>query len=214
MDFALSYSFGKDSALALHKMVQQGHRPICLITTVNRDAGRSWFHGVDGELMDAIAQSLGLPLIKAVCTGEDYTQALEAALVQAKELGAAACAFGDIDIEDHLAWNRARCAAMGLDCLVPLWQMERGAAVRECIAAGFVPVIKCVQNEYLPLLGRTLDDETLALIQASGADLCGENGEYHTLVCGGPTFARPVPIRLGETLDFGAHSAVDIRLAQ
>lgn len=213
MKFACSYSFGKDSVLALWRMVQKGHEPVCLITTYNEEAGRSWFHGVDPQLMDAVAKSIGIPLIKCSCKGDDYHLRLEETLGQAKAMGAEACVFGDIDIEDHLTWNRTRCENAGLECVMPLWQEDREVIVRECIAEGFVPVIKCVQNEYRPLLGRVLNKETLALIETSGADPCGENGEYHTLVVDGPMFGRPVAVAVGWPVDLGTHSVVDIKQA-
>jgi len=31
-----------------------------------------------------------------------------------------------------------------------------------------------------------------------GVDPCGERGEFHTFVCDGPGFARPVPCHTGE----------------
>ena len=50
MKFVLSYSCGKDSTLALHKMLEEGHEPVGLLVMVNQEAGRSWCHGVDTEL--------------------------------------------------------------------------------------------------------------------------------------------------------------------
>ncbi|MDL2294502.1 adenine nucleotide alpha hydrolase [Ruminococcaceae bacterium OttesenSCG-928-D13] len=213
MRFAASYSFGKDSALAFWRMLGAGHTPVCLITTVNPEVGRSWFHGVSPELMEAVAARLGVPLLCCPCEGEHYHTALEENLAEAKTMGAEACVFGDIDIEGHLEWNRERCANAGLECVLPLWQADRRAVVDEIIAAGFTPVVKCVQNAYRPLLGQPLTAEVVAEFARLGADPCGENGEYHTFVTGGPSFSAPVPVRLGEVLDLGTHSAVDIQLA-
>ena len=47
MKFILSYSAGKDSVMALHKMVAAGHEPAGLLVMVNRELQRSWFHGAD-----------------------------------------------------------------------------------------------------------------------------------------------------------------------
>jgi diphthamide synthase (EF-2-diphthine--ammonia ligase) len=47
MNFSMSYSFGKNSAFALYKMIKAGHKPVCLITTVNKDSGKSWTHGIE-----------------------------------------------------------------------------------------------------------------------------------------------------------------------
>ena len=102
MKFAISYSCGKDSALALYRMIQAGHEPVCLLVTFNELMGRSWFHGVDPLLLESISQSLNIPLITCPCRGEDYRTALETGMRKARDLGATACVFGDIDIEGHL----------------------------------------------------------------------------------------------------------------
>jgi diphthamide synthase (EF-2-diphthine--ammonia ligase) len=48
-------------------------------------------------------------------------------------------------------------------------------------------------------VGRELDDAALAELQRvreqAGLDLCGEEGEYHTLVIDGPSFTRAIDIR-------------------
>ena len=51
MKFAMSYSCGKDSTLALHKMLEQGHEPVCLIVMLNREVERSYFHGADLKML-------------------------------------------------------------------------------------------------------------------------------------------------------------------
>jgi len=213
MKFAMSYSCGKDSALALYKMIKAGNEPVCIIVTINEDAGRSWFHGVDEGLLEKVSGALELPLIAARCTGATYQAAFESALKKAAELGAECCAFGDIDIEGHLDWNRERCATAGLECEVPLWGLSRGEAVSELLEAGFEAKIKCVQKEYLDIsfLGKTLDAALVREIEATGADICGENGEYHTFVCNGPIFRKPVLITTGEIVDFDTHAVIDIR---
>lgn len=210
MKFAMSYSFGKDSTLALWRMLQLGHTPVCLITTVNEAFDRTWFHGIGADLRAAVARRMQLPLLTSVCGPDDYVEQMEKTLVKARELGAEACAFGDIDIEDHQAWNRDRCAAAKLHCMVPLWHNGREAVVREVIDSGIKAVVKCTQNAYTGLLGKTLDDHLLEELRTTGADLCGENGEYHTFVYDGPMFTAPVDIRLGEVIPFDTHSVIDI----
>ncbi len=214
MNFAMSYSGGKDSALALHRLIRQGHTPVALITTINREQGRSWFHGAPMDLLEAIGNSLDIPLIPCACAPDGYTEALERALQAARDLGAEACAFGDIDIADHKVWNEARCASAGLKCLLPLWRQDRERLTREGIAAGFKALIKIVRSDALDgsFLGQPLTPALVERIAATGSDICGENGEYHTIVIDGPIFKRPVPVRLGHIIDFGTHKAIDISL--
>ena len=213
MKFAMSYSCGKDSALALHKLIQAGHTPVCIVVAVNKDAGRSWFHGAGDALLDKVSQALGLPLIAARCNGDEYQEAFETALRQAKSLGAECAAFGDIDIEGHLQWNRDRCVAADLECVMPLWGMARTDAVSELLSAGFTARIKSIDKQYLDasFLGEALSPAIIERIAATGADICGENGEYHTFVSDGPIFKHPVPIELGDVIDLGTHAVIDIR---
>jgi diphthamide synthase (EF-2-diphthine--ammonia ligase) len=41
-------------------------------------------------------------------------------------------------------------------------------------------------------LGRSVDRTLMADLDAAGADICGEEGEYHTMVTMASLFARPV----------------------
>lgn len=97
MKFAMSYSCGKDSTLALHKMLEQGHEPVCLVVMVNEKAGRSYFHGADSTMLERYAKALALPMITCPADGETYQAAFETGLSKAKAMGAEAACFGDID---------------------------------------------------------------------------------------------------------------------
>lgn len=208
----MSYSCGKDSTLALHKMLEAGHSPACLLVMVNQDAGRSYFHGADPAMLSRYEAALGLPLILCPSHGRDYHAALEAGLERAKAMGAQAAAFGDIDLDSNRAWEEARCRNTGLTPYFPLWHRGREDCVEELIRLGFRCLIKSVNNTQLPeaLLGRYIDRDTVNLIAEAGADVCGENGEYHTLAVDGPVFRSPLAFRTGGILRFGAYSVIDV----
>ncbi len=214
MKFVTSYSFGKDSALAHYRMARAGHEPVALLTAFHTGRNRSWWHGIPPDLMEAVAQSLGLPLILCACGPEDYGEGLESGLRKAKAMGAETCVFGDIDIEAHADYDRARCEAAGISCELPLWQGGREPLLQECLASGFKPMIKTIRSDILDesLLGRTLTPALAKKIAAAGADICGENGEYHTFVFDGPLFRRPVRVQNFGVVDLGAYKTVDIRL--
>ena len=212
MKFVLSYSGGKDSVLALHKMLEAGHEPVGLLVMVNRDLQRSWFHGVDLNLLQVISDSLGIPLLLCECSGEEYGSKIEEGLRKAKAQGAEACVFGDIDIGGHLLWCRQRCDAAGLECIHPLWHRSREENTEELLSLGYRCLIKCIDNRVLSkdFLGKELSSEWTVKLKERGVDVCGENGEYHTLVVDGPIFRYPIPCVCREILDFGATSAVNI----
>ncbi len=167
MKFVLSYSGGKDSMLALYRLVSQGHQPVALLTTVNPEQNRSWFHGIPVALLEAAAHSVKIPLLLCPCAGEAYGPSIEAGLKDAAARGATAAVFGDIDIEDHRQWNRDRCSAVGLECILPLWGQDREALTREFMAQGFSALINLVQKEFLDdsFLGKTLTPAVIADIK-------------------------------------------------
>lgn len=127
-------------------------------------------------------------------------------------MGAEACVFGDIDIEDHKTWNEQRCASVGLDCILPLWKEPRESLTRETLEVGFKAMIKLIQKDQLTpdFLGETLSPEIIDRIKQLGCDVCGENGEYHTFVYDGPIFSTPIPIKIRETVDLGNHMGIEI----
>ena len=215
MKFALSYSCGKESSLALHRLAAEGHEPVCLGTVVNAAQQRSYFHGADPAMLERYAEALGLPMILCPTDGSDYAEAFERGLERARELGAEAVGFGDIDIEENRSWEEERCAHRGLRPLFPLWGRPRLKVVEELLELGFVCIVKCVDTQRLPrtLLGKALTRQLIARIADCGADPCGENGEYHTLVTDGPPFVRPLPLRIGPVVELGRYAAADIRLA-
>ena len=212
MKFVMSYSCGKDSTLALHKMIAQGHEPVALITMVNRAAGRSYFHGADDALLREYQRALGIPFLLAPTTGEEYHLEMEKRLREAIMLGAEAACFGDIDIEGNRAWCEERCEHAGIESVIPLWHRDRAENVRELVSLGYRCLIKIVNNTLLPkdLLGRFVDVETMEQMERCGVDVCGENGEYHTLTVDGAVFRKPLAYQTGEILDFGDYSVIDV----
>lgn len=199
--FIVSYSCGKDSTLALYRMIQAGFHPSGLLVTMNTREDRSWFHGITPELLQKYSESLGIPVIPIYAKeGEEYGKSFENALAEAKNLGIDICVFGDIDIEGHREWGTDRCNAVGMEAHFPLWQENREKLAYEFIDNGFKAMIKVVDLEALPLrfLEKILTQDVVQDVKNCGADPCGENGEYHTFVFDGPIFKKPIPFTIGE----------------
>lgn len=212
MNFVLSYSFGKDSTLALHKMIEKGNTPIALLVMVNEDQQRSFFHGVDYNLMQKISSCLEIPLLLGKSSKGDYNSVMEFQLKKAKELGAETAVFGDIDISDHKTWADERCATASMETYFPLWHKNREEIVHEVIQLGYKALIKTINNEKLPkdILGKVIDNELLEVFKEYKIDLCGEYGEYHTLVVDGPLFKHKLEYTLQKIYDFDVTSVIDI----
>lgn len=197
---ACSWSGGKDCSLALYRMVQQGCRPAALVTMFTENGERTRSHGLPREAIEAQAYAIGCPLISVSATWAGYEAGFGECLARVKALGIQKVVFGDIDLEDHRLWEERVCANAGLAALLPLWQVERMVLLEEWWSAGFAATIVAVRQNVLPqtLLGQLLDRPTVARVVAEGADACGENGEYHTLVTAGPLFRAPLSIELLE----------------
>ncbi len=200
--FIASYSGGKDGILAIHRAIKAGYEPIMLITTYNTDRNRSWFHGVPEEVLKSVSKSLGIPIKLIKTSGEDYAKNFELALAEAKVLGADFCVFGDIDIEEHKKWCVDRCKNTKMDWLFPLWQENRKDLVHEFIDCGYTANITIVNTDMLSdrFLGKKLTKELLDEIELTGADVCGENGEYHSFVSSGEIFKSEVEFKFGEVI--------------
>ena len=210
--FAASYSGGKESALSVYRAVKQGHEPIALITMYNTDTDRSHFHCLPEDTLKNISIALNIPLWIIKTSGEEYAQNFEKALLRAKEQGAECCVFGDIDIEGHLKWCSERCVNTGIEPLFPLWGEERKNVVNDVIESGFISHISIINTKYLSddFLGLQLTKEVMENIAAQGADICGENGEYHTFVSAGPIFKHPVKFSFGEKLTRDSYAMLPV----
>jgi len=208
--FVASYSGGKDSCFAVYKAVKEGLVPIELITTYNEN--RSWFHGIQDSLLQRVSASLEIPLTLVRTSGELYHINFERALMTAKEKGAELCVFGDIDIEEHLEWCTARCRATGITPYFPLWKRERKDVVNEFLDAGFSSLITVVNTEKLSdkFLGCVLSHDIVNEIEESGADACGENGEYHSFTFDGPLFRRKLDFTVKDKIMIDSYAIIPL----
>lgn len=198
--FVASFSGGKDSTLAIYRAIMNGMIPVEFIITYNIDKERSWFHGIPETLLNTIEESVGVPIRLIKTTGAEYEANFEKALQSAKERGAEICVFGDIDLDGHLTWCKDRCKAVAIEAFFPLWHESRKSIVHEFIDSGFKAAITIVDTNRMPdsFLGKTLSRNVTMDIEKSGADICGENGEYHTFVYGGPLFKNEIKFEFGE----------------
>ena len=201
---ALSWSGGKDSAMALYMLREQPRWEIgCLLTVVAADLERISHHGVRAALLRQQAAALGLSLrevpVPVDCTMAQYDAAWVEALGLCRAEGMETVAFGDIFLADLREYREEILTAQGMKGLFPLWGADTNALVRRFIALGFQGRICCVDGAHLsPEVAGVLLDGPFVDSLPEQVDPCGENGEYHSFVFDGPLFSRPVPCRVGE----------------
>jgi uncharacterized protein (TIGR00290 family) len=202
----LSWSGGKDSALALHTLRTEGRSEVrALLTVMTAEYGRVSMHGIRREVLQPQAAALGLPVLEVLIhpqTGmAGYETVMRETLAQQAAQGVTAVAFGDIFLEDLKKYREDKLASAGLAAVFPLWKKDTAQLARQFIADGFRAVLSCVDTQKLPaaFAGREYDARLLADLPP-GVDPCGENGEFHTLVYAGPVFSCPLHIARGESV--------------
>jgi uncharacterized protein (TIGR00290 family) len=214
----VAWSSGKDSAFALHEARRSGGLDVVgLLTTLTEDYGRVSMHGVREEILDRQAEALGLPCrkvrIPAGCVNADYERAMGAAMEAARAEGIEQVVFGDLFLEDVRAYRERMLEGSGIEPAFPLWGRPTAALAAEMVAAGLEARIVCLDPRKLPpsFAGRTFDTALLAELP-EGVDPCGENGEFHTCVTGGPMFRESLEALAGETVLRDGFVFTDLRL--
>ena len=199
MNLLCSWSGGKDSCYAL---MQMQHRPIVLLNALNEDGEISRSHGLSKAILQAQAASLDTSIHYISATWSDYTNKFIAKLkTLANQYALTDAVFGDIDIESHREWEEKVCNAANINCNLPLWQQDRRKLVTEMIEAGIVAmIVSCNADLGSDFLGKIINYETLDLLDKKGVDVCGENGEFHTVVLDCPLFKKPVNVIQGAKL--------------
>jgi uncharacterized protein (TIGR00290 family) len=212
----VSWSGGKDCALALHRVRTDGSvRVDGLLTTVTDGYDRISMHGVRRALLEAQADALGVALttvgIPPVCTNDEYEARSGAALAMYAARAGEAVVFGDLFLADVRAYRERLLAPHGLVARFPLWGEDTAALARRFVALGFRATLVCVDPKQLDptFAGRPFDDALLDALPA-GVDPCGERGEFHTFVHDGPIFRHPVPVRAGEVVERGGFAFADL----
>ena len=203
----MSWSGGKDSAIALHELLRSdAYEVVSLLTTVSEEYRRISHHGVREELLDAQAAAIGLPLDKVYlpsgegrgCTNEVYESIMKAVMLAYLGQGVRTVAFGDLFLEDLRAWREVNLAKAGMRGLFPIWKRDTTEMAHEVIRLGYKAYLSCVEAVVgVNVVGRLYDEKFLSDLPPT-IDPCGENGEFHSFVFDGPIFKTPVAVTVGE----------------
>jgi uncharacterized protein (TIGR00290 family) len=217
----MSWSGGKDSAIALHELLNRGeYDVVSLMTSVSEEYRRISHHGVREALLEEQARAIGIPLDKVYlpsaeshgCTNDVYEAIMSRVMNGYKARGVETVGFGDLFLEDLRAWREANLARAGMHGLFPIWKRDTSEVARDLIQLGYKAYISCAEGKVGPgFVGRFYDEEFLGALPP-GIDPCGENGEFHSFVFDGPIFERPVPVRVGEIVTRDGRYYADLLL--
>ena len=202
----LSWSSGKDSAWALHVLLQQQDIEVVgLFCTFNEKFERGAMHAVRNELIIQQAERIGLPLqlipIPYPCSDAEYKTIMGNFIEQAKSQEIDSIAFGDLFLEGIRSYRETNLAETGIKPLFPLWGIPTNELSKEMVKGGLRAKITCIDPKHLPaeFAGHEYDNAFLEQIP-DNVDPCGENGEFHSFVYDGPMFTSKVNVCVGETV--------------
>jgi uncharacterized protein (TIGR00290 family) len=215
----ISWSSGKDSAFSLHEVRRSGEFDVVgAVTTVTETFGRVSIHGVREEILRAQLEAAGLPAtvvpIPYPCPNEIYEARMGEAIARARADRITHMIFGDLFLEDIKKYREEKLRGTGITPVFPLWLRPTPQLAQDMIASGLETYIATVDLKKLSadFTGRRFDAQLLRDLPAT-VDPCGENGEFHTCVVGGPMFSHTLPVATGERVERDGYAYCDLVLS-
>jgi len=221
-------SGGKDSVWNLHYCQHFGHEVVCVANLAPPpgvcELDSYMYQTVGSDLIDAIAQALGVPLVRRTIAGapkaiasnsytplegdevEDLTLLLQDVLsahpgVQAVSCGAILSNYQRLRVESV-------CTRLGLKVLAFMWRQEQELLLQQMINGGVDARIAKVASMGLEArhVGASILDARFASYVFSlgakwGVHVCGEGGEYETTVVNAPMYQHGIELVGSKTVD-------------
>ncbi|MFH1522112.1 MAG: diphthine--ammonia ligase [archaeon] len=201
MKLAVLFSGGKDSCLALHKVLQEGHEVKYLLNVYPKNRDSFMFHRQDLKLLNAQVERLGIEMISVESEG-----------VEEKELDDLKKLIGKVrgDVEGIVVGGIASsyqgkrvkkiCDEFDLKFVAPLWDYEPGKLWDELLEEKFEVVmikISCdgIGKEWLGrIINRDNFGELRKLSERYKFRLDFEGGEAETAVLNMPEYSKRIEI--------------------
>jgi len=206
MKCLMSWSGGKDSALALYRCLNSPKFSIVgLVTTISSSTNRISMHGVALDVLKNQTDAIGLPLhvitLPEDCSIDAYESIMGVFMSNMKQDGIEGVVFGDIFLEDIRAYREKQMRGIGLIPIFPLWGLKSFDVANEFFSNHFKSIITCVDGELLDesFVGQNYTSAYIKKLP-DGVDPCGENGEFHSFVFAGPIFQKELEVKVVNTI--------------
>lgn len=201
----LSWSGGKDSALALFNLLQNGDYDVVgLLAVVFRyDDNQNYIamHMINLNLIQQQADLMGLDLfVIEYVDSVSYEEKMQEFLYDCQDKDINCIGFGDIHLNDLRMYRESKLNELGIQAVFPLWNVAVDKILEQFFENGFKAIIINIDTKYIDesMLGTDLSNE---ITKFSAIDICGENGEYHTLVYDAPMFKSPLKFELTKIIN-------------
>ena len=218
LQVAVLVTSGKDSALALHRVLEGNHEVKYLVTMMPQREDSWMFHYPNIHLADLFAEATGIPLVKAETSGikEEEVEDLKGVLAK---LDVDSVVSGGISSQYQKSRIDKICRELGLKHIAPLWNEDPLRLLREIISIDIDARIVGVYAHGFDKtwLGRKIDEGAVKDLEELNrkftVSLVGEGGEYETLVLDAPFFAKRIELVEAEKVWEGQSGYLLVRKA-
>lgn len=199
MRVAVLATGGKDSALALRRVLNEGYEVKYLVSMIPLREDSWMFHYPNIHLVDLFAEAVEIPLVKAETSGikekevKDLKRLIEKLDVEGVVSGAVTSNYQKTRIDGI-------CRQLKMKSVAPLWHKNQLNILKEILDLEFEVIITGVyalgfSKEWL---GRKIDENTVKALMELNREydisIVGEGGEYETLVLDAPFFKKRIKI--------------------
>lgn len=212
MKLAVLFSGGKDSSLALHKVLEEGHEVRFLLNISSKNVDSFMFHYQDRGLLEAQVNQLGIPMIEVESEGIKEEELEDLRKLIGKVSGEVeGIVVGGIASSYQGTRVKKICDEMSLEFVAPLLGSESEKLWEELLREGFeVIMIKiCCDGLGKEWIGRVIDEEALVELRGLAEKykfrMDFEGGEAESCVLNCPEYSSRID------LDFGVESEGEYR---
>lgn len=207
--YIASWSGGKDSCLAVKRALGKGMKISHLVHFVREDN----LHGVSPGLVRLQASLTGMNIVQKEVPDGSFERFFKETVKSIEMSDLRGMVFGDIYLEAHRDWIERVCNELGIRAVLPLWGEDTEGLVSEFLDSGFETMVVSGKTEFIDKqwLGKKLDRNFVDYLRSKGLDPCGEDGEFHTLVTGGPLFKERINVTNGSVFQKNGHWFYDIK---
>ncbi len=206
---AALFSGGKDSCLALWKILQQGYDVCCLVSILPARSDSFMYHRPEKKVLELQSKALGIPLIVEKTRGEKEKELaeLKKVLIEAKKrFGVQGIVSGALYSNYQRKRIQKICYSLQLKLFSPLWHKKQGEELHELVDNGFVFVFTKIAAMGLgkEWLGKQIGKKEIAelenLNKKIGLNVAGEGGEFESLVLDAPNYCKRIRIVSAQTI--------------
>ena len=118
-------------------------------------------------------------------------------------------------VTSHREFCQIVCNQINIQAYFPLWGQTRRQVKDQIISYKINSYISVIRN--IPELQKILAKDYNAInfkdLEKNNIDICGENGEFHTLVYSAPSIKLNIKVKLKEIIDLNEHKLAVFELS-